>query len=301
MERKERQLVEVFGYAPTDTTREVRALWNLGACPFLNKGCTKHNHDQTIIYGTCSVTSPSGNIIICPNRLYADNYATLRRVSHVAYGEKLPLLMFNEYVAQRAAAPDCIVALGLNSGKEVKVGRSLSMDWVLVKISKGTLIDYTGVEVQSIDITGNYRDAWHAFKNYDPKSKRAIPSSEHGLNWANVHKRLIPQIIRKGLVYSRSKFVTNGLFFIVPGIVYQKFEEVVGSDIPKLSKPGRDTITVHTYSLGPEKGHGEQRDLVLDRAFTFSMEEFANRFITGPHLPSGEELDQVIRKTLAVK
>jgi hypothetical protein len=301
MEHKTRQLVEIFGYSPTDTSRDVRKLWEMGACPFLNKGCIKHNHDQSIIYGTCSVTSSLGNVVICPNRLYANTYASLHHISKEAYGDKVPLLMFNDYVERRAIANECVVALGMNSGKEVKVGRSLSMDWVLVRISKGALVDYTGVEVQSIDITGNYRDAWHAFKNYDPKRKTVLPSSGHGLNWANVHKRLIPQIIRKGLVFSRSHFVTKGLFFIVPEIVYQKFEEVIGADIPKLKKLARNTITVHTYSLGEEKGVGKQRDLILERSFTFSLEDFSNRFISGPNLPSGEDLDGVIRKALAIR
>ena len=301
MERKTKQIVELFGYSPTDVSYDVRKLWDLGACPFLNKGCTKHNHDQSIIYGTCSVTSSQGDVIICPNRLYADDYASLHLVAKEAYGDKVPLLMFSDYVKRRATVNECVVALGMNSGKEVKVGRSLSMDWVLARVNKGALVDYTGVEVQSIDITGNYRDAWHAFKNYDPKRKAVLPSSGHGLNWANVHKRLIPQIIRKGLVYSRSQFVTKGLFFIVPEIVYQKFEEVVGADIPKLKKLARNTITVHTYSLGAEKGAGKQRDLILNRSFTFSLEEFSERFISGPNLPDGEELDGVIRKALAIK
>lgn len=58
-----RDLVEIFGYSPVDLTPEVRSLWALGACPFLNKECVKINHDQTIIYGTCSVTSPMGMLL----------------------------------------------------------------------------------------------------------------------------------------------------------------------------------------------------------------------------------------------
>ena len=79
--RKRRDLVEVFGYAPDDLSKEARSLWNIGGCPFVNKACTKINHDQTITYGTCSVTSPYGDIVICPNRLYAGNYQTLKRVA----------------------------------------------------------------------------------------------------------------------------------------------------------------------------------------------------------------------------
>ncbi|EIB0514492.1 restriction endonuclease, partial [Salmonella enterica subsp. enterica serovar Brandenburg] len=203
-----RDLVEIFGYSPVDLTPEVRSLWALGACPFLNKECVKINHDQTIIYGTCSVTSPYGDVIICPNRLYANNYETLLKVSHDAFGVDIPFLTYGQFIEQRANHKDCIIALGKNSGKEVQVGRALSMDWVLVRMTDGQIKEYVGIEIQSIDITGNYRDAWHAYKNIKPTDDRnELPTSQHGLNWANVHKRLIPQIIRKGVVYSRSNYV----------------------------------------------------------------------------------------------
>ena len=58
LKKRGRDLIEIFGYAPHDLTPEVRTLWRIGGCPFLGKKCTKTNHDQTITYGTCSVTSP---------------------------------------------------------------------------------------------------------------------------------------------------------------------------------------------------------------------------------------------------
>ncbi|MBN3263384.1 NotI family restriction endonuclease [Pectobacterium brasiliense] len=294
-----RDLVEVFGYNPDDLTPEVRALWNLGGCPFINKECIKINHDQTIIYGTCSVTSTFGDVIICPNRLYSNNYETLVKVCNDAFGESFPMLTFNEYIEKRASVSECIVALGKNSGKEVQIGRALSMDWVLAKIIKGTLIEYVGVEIQSIDITGNYRDAWHAYRNLKINENiKNIPTSQHGLNWANVHKRLIPQLIRKGVVYSRSSLVRKGLYFILPDIVYRKFEDVIGSDIPLLEYANNKTITVYTYELSDKVSHGCQRDLRQVRKIIFDLDEFSNRFITGPNLPSGEELDKAIMKSL---
>lgn len=297
--RKKRDLVEVFGYKPDDLTPEVRKLWDLGACPFLNKECIKINHDRTIIYGTCSVTSSFGDVIICPNRLYANDYETLLKVSHDAYGEHLPFFTFEEFIKSRASCQNCVVALGKNSGKEVQVGRSLSMDWVLVKIADGDIKEYVGIEIQSIDITGNYRDAWHSYKNIKPNEDLfTLPSSGHGLNWANVHKRLIPQLIRKGVVYSRSTLVKKGLYFILPDIVYRKFEEVIGADIPLLDHQTNKTITVYTYELGEEVGYGEQRSLIQSRKVIFDLDEFSKRFTTGPNLPSGEDLDKVIKRAL---
>lgn len=297
--RPKKDLIEIFGYAPDDVTTQSRSLWNLSACPFINKQCTKTNHDSSIIYGTCSVSSPYGDCIICPNRLYEKNYSVLREIAKEAFDKNLKFLMFEEYIPVREKAKNCIVALGQNSGKEVKIGTSLSMDWVLARIENGKLIEYTGVEVQSIDITGNYRDAWHSYKNIG-KNTQVLPSSEHGMNWANVHKRLIPQIIRKGTIYSRSSMVKSGLYFVVPDIVYRKFEEIIGVDIPLLEKGGKDILTIHTYELSPFVKHGEQRTIIMKRNIRFSLDEFSQRFISGPNLPSGEQLDSAVKRVLGL-
>lgn len=297
--RPKKDLIEIFGYAPDDLTSQCRSLWKISACPFINKQCSKANHDGSIIYGTCSVSSPYGDCIICPNRLYQNKYSILRRISHDAFGSDLPLYTFEEYIPIRETELNCVIALGQNSGKEVKIGTSLSMDWVLARIENGKLAEYTGAEVQSIDITGNYRDAWHSYKNIT-SSTSLIPSSEHGMNWANVHKRLIPQIIRKGTIYSRSNLVNSGLYFILPDIVYRKFEEIIGVDIPLQTNKGKNILTIHTYGLSPFIKHGQQRSIELKRNIRFSLEEFSRRFISGPNLPSGEQLDNAIKRVLGL-
>ncbi len=290
-----RSLIEVFGHAPNDITSKARKFWGLNACPFIGRSCTKFDHTNTICYGTCSVSNAGQDVIICPNRLYADNYETIRHVSEDVFG-KLPFMLFDEYLKEENNSPNCIVALGQNSGREVKLSK-MSMDWVLAHIKNGKLIEYVGIEVQSIDITGNYRDAWYAARDKRP----VIPPSAHGLNWANVHKRLMPQIIRKSLVYSKSSLVKNGLFFIVPEPVYQRFEEIIGSDIPTVDFSGKGVITVFTYDLGDPVPHGKARKLVRNRTVRFKLDEFSARFILAPNLPAGNELDNKIREILDIK
>lgn len=292
-----KDLVEIFGYAPDDLTPSVRSLWNLGACPFINKSCIKSNHDTTVVYGTCSVTTAFGDCIICPNRLYENDYAILRAVAEDAFGKQSEFVMFGDYIRRRNENTSFVVALGQNSGKEVKLGRSLSMDWVLAKIHTNKLIEYVGIEVQSIDITNNYRDAWYAYKNLT-RTTKVIPSSEHGMNWANVHKRLIPQVIRKGVVYSNSKLVKAGLYFVLPDIVYRKFEDIIGADIPIVTDKGSNVLTIHTYDLSEPTEHGKQRILVGNRRIRVSLDEFAQRFISGPNLPSGKDLDEAVKRVL---
>ena len=293
-----RALVEIFGHDPTDITAAARTYWDLSACPFSGRACTKFDHTNTICYGTCSVTNTGQNVIICPTRLYANRYETIRKVSTDVFGD-VPFMLFHEFVESattKGGVGECVVALGQNSGKEVKLSK-MSMDWVLAHIKEGVLREYVGIEVQSIDITGNYRDAWYAARD----KKKALPPSGHGLNWANVHKRLMPQIIRKSLVYSKSHLVKKGLYFIVPEPVYQRFEEIIGSDIPVEEHAGRNVITVYTYDLGPAVIPGQMRGLVLSRTVRFQLDEFSMRFITGPNLPSGEALDDKIRKLLGCK
>jgi hypothetical protein len=125
------------------------------------------------------------------------------------------------------------------------------------------------------------------------------------LNWANVHKRLIPQLIRKGVIYSQSELVQKGLYFIVPEIVYQKFEDIIGN-IPTLEYGGPDTLTVFTYTvftyeLGGEVEQGSIRELKPAREIRFLLSEFARRFIEGANLPSGAELDEAVRGMLGLR
>ena len=300
--KQKRDLVEVFGYSPDDLSNNARTLWKLDACPFTNSRCSKSNHDNSIVYGTCSVTTPYGDCVICPNRFYENDHGVLKRISKECFGSRVPFLLYSQYIPKRTLLEECVVALGQNSGKEVKIGSRLSMDWILARIQGNKLIEYVGVEVQSIDITGNYRDTWYAYKNLSPESKKDFPPSEHGLNWANVHKRLIPQIIRKGRVYAKSAYVNRGLYFVVPDIVYRKFEEVIGDDIPTLdeSRIKNDVITIHTYDLSEPKGHGLQRVLIENRKIHLSLDEFSTRFISGPNLPSGSDLDFAVQRILGI-
>ncbi len=293
-------LIEIFGHAPDDCSEDARLLWKTGVCPFTATTCSKINHNSGIIYGTCSAKTGNRSVIICPNRLYADKYDCIRTVSEEAFG-KIPMLMFKDYWENRLnhASQEIVVALGQNSGREIKLGTQLSMDWVLARVKERKLLEYVGVEVQSIDITGNYRDNWHYFNQKKFLSKRVVPPSENGYNWANVHKRLIPQIIRKGLIYGNSNLVKHGLFFVLPEIVYMKFEDVIGKLKP-VSSPTKEVMTVHTYELGNPVPEGKIRPLKHVRKVQFLAKEFAAAFIAGASLPSGNELDIRVKNLLGV-
>ncbi len=307
-----RDIVELFGYRPDDTSPNALAVWSQKKCPFTMGACTKANHDQSEIYGVCSVSSGTNKadgseIIICPKRLYANRLAIFSHVLDSAWhGQQKTLVSGGSLPDLKKAAithDRPVVAFGQGSGKEiqVKANGQLSMDWVLQAYDRNAdkLVptEFVGLEIQSIDITQNYRDNWNAYKNIKGGTAVAeVPSSNHGLNWANVHKRLIPQIIRKGNIYAKIDRCA-GFFFILPDAVYQKFEEVIG-DIPTAGGPSRENLSVITFRLGTSVPDGEHRPLELVRQVHYRLGDIAAAFIANASESAPIQMEQNLRTIL---
>lgn len=313
MRAAKRDILEIFGHAPDDLSSEASSLCTSEICPYTNHTCTKTNHDQSIIYGVCSVSNgvqkqPGSEVIICPNRMYADSYAVLSDAARSTWGDSaVPVVAGGtmEDLQQRGSDLDLpTIAFGKNSGKEVQINANgqLSMDWILQRYRNDgeglEPLDFIGIEVQSIDITGNYRDNWSAYKSVrDGDPPPYIPDSGHGLNWANVHKRLIPQIIRKGNVYNRLDRCA-GFFFILPDIVYKKFEEILG-DLEHAEKPSNEVLSVLTYGLATQPEPSLMRELVLKREVHVSLSSVKEAFSHNSSDNAPELLDEALRNLLS--
>lgn len=309
---KGRDITELFGYAPDDLSPVALLAKKSYRCPFVPGKCTKMNHDQSAIYGTCSVSNgskqsnPGEEVVICPKRLYANNYQCLHDVAQIVWPSMTSFVVGGTYSdlkgeAQKTEFP--VVAFGQNSGGEVQFSSNgtLSLDWVLQSYRRTDsgleAIDYICVEIQSIDITGNYRDAWSAYMAMeDPNGHYEIPNSGHGLNWANVHKRLIPQLIRKGNVAAAASRC-RGLFFVLPDTVYKKFEEVIGH-VDRETKFGQGNLTVVTYSLGSLVAKGAIRNLERQRTVHYKLKNIAEAFIAPKDPIAGKSLDFSVENLL---
>jgi hypothetical protein len=304
MRASKRDIVEIFGFAPNDRSPLASHHWITQTCPFVKHQCTKTNHDNSLVYGTCSVSNgiqrtADQDIIICPNRLYANNYATIGAVANEVWGHLHPDVIIGgtleqlKLAAQLSRSNNIVIAFGKNSGREIGVTSNgqMSMDWILQRYTKTNYglrpEDFVGIEVQSIDITGNYRETHEAYSNYAlGKAVAVIPDSGHGLNWANVHKRLIPQIIRKGNIYQESDRCV-GFYFILPDIVYKKFEEVLG-EIATVSQHSKNVVSIMTYALAAESQFGTHRDLNLVRTAHHRLADIKEAFShnTGSDAPA---------------
>lgn len=151
-------------------------------CPFIKSPCTKRSPQLGLTpYPVCSLWKgtksnfePHNDLIaICPKRFYAVNF--IEDVIEHCWSGSPPE---NPRIA-----------------KEVKMEGFGNVDFVIADLnSKNVIGQFLSVELQAIDISGSIFPAYQALLNGRDLESRPT----YGLNWDNVYKRYITQLIRKG-------------------------------------------------------------------------------------------------------
>ncbi|TIV25485.1 MAG: hypothetical protein E5V90_27470, partial [Mesorhizobium sp.] len=233
------RLVEFFGYSPLDPKGLGFAASK--TCPFVKADCIKPRH------GGCSLAQRNEQpIIICPNRLYAKDFKILTDIAVQAFGEGVKLTTAQELAIARAEESFTgfeVAVFGKYWGYELGIPQprnaeeedrgAFRIDYVLARLDEaGDLADFTAVEIQTIDTTGNYNDQAAAYFAGEPftDARGNTPGwSTAGLNWANVSKRILPQLIYKGYVLRRERKCLKGLFFVCPSAVLERIRTRLGT------------------------------------------------------------------------
>lgn len=288
------RIVEFFGYRPLDITGQTLAASR--ECPFVGAACIKPRH------GSCSLEQGNSEpIITCPNRLYAGGHAVLGDIAVQAFGPGVELTPASE-IADRKQAQTLtgneVAVFGKYWGRELTIPQprldadessgGFYIDYVLARLDQaGSVAEFTAVEVQTIDTTGSYVEQANAFFDGQPFVDRRGNSpgwSNAGLNWANVSKRILPQLIYKGYVLRRERLCAKGLFFVCPTAVLRKVRARLGTKL--LEYPiAAGTITFQAYDLGPDPGPNLTRQLVKTETFTTTVEQVAYAFVSPVNLP----------------
>ncbi len=219
------EIWEFFGYRSADHSAVAVSAATAKQCPYLSETCEKRLSDGAIA-GVCTIkpaTSPP--VICCPIRLYADSYRVLYDVAKIAFGADFELIEGGSASARAREKQAPVVAVfGKRWGGELRLPQkdgagSYFVDWVLALLdANGKLQEFVVVEVQTIDTTGNYRNGREALLT----PERTNPATSAGMNWENVNKRILPQLIYKGQVLQREALCRKGLFFVCPQPVYAR-------------------------------------------------------------------------------
>jgi hypothetical protein len=294
------EITELFGYSPTDTSATARAARHSQQCPFIGSPCTKKLNDG-VISGVCTIKpSRSSPVICCPVRLYANNYKILSDIATRAFGAGVvlcPSSTARNY--QPKPGEKRVAVFGKRWGSELPLPTGAGMgsyyvDWILALLDQNdALVEFVPVEVQSIDTTGNYRAERLARMNEQSFSRR----STAGLNWENVNKRILPQLIYKGHVLRRERLCRNGLSFVCPKPVFDKIQIRLGGNLLQyVPQPG--AITFISYDLGSPVTAGNLRTLVQTGTLTTTIDQVANAFSAPVNLPPANVYETAIRGSL---
>lgn len=249
---------EFFGYRSDDHSAEAIAAATDKQCPYLDDVCEKRLSDGAIA-GVCTIKPmTSGPVMCCPIRLYADNYRALYDVAKIAFEADFELVAGPKAASVARAKQEAVVAVfGKRWGGELRLPQkdgagSYFVDWVLALLdANGKLKEFVAVEVQTIDTTGNYRNGREGLLS----PERTNPTTSAGLNWENVNKRILPQLIYKGQVLQREALCRKGLFFVCPSPVYTRIMARVGGStglIRYALQPA--SITFLSYEHNIEEG-----------------------------------------------
>lgn len=295
-------IYEFFGYKAEDASTTAVSAAAAKKCPFLGKQCTKVLKDGTIA-GVCAIqqkTSGSPGVICCPNRLYAQDYELLKLIAKRAFGKELPLFAGRAAVEEARNIGGAIAVFGHGWGGELRLPKragsgSYFVDWVLARLDgNGALVELTAIEVQTIDTTGSYGAAQQALMQ-----ERSVKACTVGLNWENVSKRIIPQIIYKGQVLQREDLCKSGLFFVCPRPVYERVIERLGG-VSKIVKfpmqPASINFIAYDYATDLQlDGHIRPLQIVEEHSTTVYKVQEAFSALT---LPDSNVYKEAIERSL---
>ena len=223
---------EFFGYRAEDRSDVAVKAVAQKICPFTKSGCVKILSRAQEPSGVCAIrqkTQGSPSVICCPIRMYAGDYAMLHDIARKAFNQELSLYAGRIAVEKARQEGGAIAVFGKGWGGELRLPQrkgsgAYFVDWVLARLDEhGDLEEFTAIEVQTIDTTGNYQTARKALLD-----GREIVADTVGLNWENVNKRIIPQLIYKGQVLQREDLCKSGLFFVSPKPVHDRVLERLG-------------------------------------------------------------------------
>ncbi len=295
-------IAEFFGYNASDKSEvslETAAKKN---CPFLGNFCVKTLSRDKVISGVCAIrqiTSGSPNVICCPIRLYADNYKMLHQIAEKAFRTKLNLYSGRVALHKARQEGGAIAVFGKGWGGELRLPQRKGMgsyfvDWVLARLDQyGELAELTAIEVQTIDTTGSYGTAQKALAN-----NREIVSDTAGLNWENVSKRIIPQIIYKGQVLQREDLCRSGLYLVCPQPVYKRILDRLGGTEKLPSFPSQPaSINFIAYDAIATASDGKITPLGIVEEHCTTVYKVQEAF-SSLNLPEGNVYKEAISRSL---
>ena len=151
-------------------------------CPFINSQCTKRSQKLSGPYPICSVFHGKGKnrklMCVCPKRFFQTDFK--QKIIDVCWHRDPPQ---NPIIVP-----------------EIKMEGFGNVDFVIADIDndKQHVKNFISVEIQAVDITGSVEPAYQEIIKH---KQTMLKNFSYGINWENVRKRYITQLINKGFFH----------------------------------------------------------------------------------------------------
>lgn len=236
----------VIGEILGEPAAQMRSPLNAGyLCPFLNSQCVKTSQRIAGPFPVCSIWHggrragyDSRLICVCPKRFYGITHLMQDVIEHCWPPGPRPE---NPRIAY-----------------EVQMAKFGNVDMVIADIddTTGQVRNFVSVELQAVDITGSYEPAYQGVLHSLPEV-----NVSYGINWKNVRKRFISQLIDKGIYHHHWG---TRIVAVLQTPLYEKLRESIRfEEIP--SDSGGNTIIFMLYDYRPDPARPGAFVLSFDR------------------------------------
>lgn len=201
--------------------RDWIAISTKARCPFLDDRCRKtRKSNPTETIGTCSISHSQKNLVICPYRMLEQ---------HQVFHHCIPLL--------QSAAGDAIHIV-----PEVQVPGG-NIDYCLVAVRHNEIVDFIGIELQSVDTTGTLWPHRHNFLSQADQASNSI--SSFGINWKMTAKTVLIQLLHKTRTFEE---LNKKLVIVLQDHLFAYIRREFQFD--ELSEAGdKHTLHIHVYTF----------------------------------------------------
>jgi hypothetical protein len=228
------KVLELFGVS---TSSQQNIDWNKIVskqfCIFSGKDCYKVRKSQpNIAIGTCSVAygKDNGMIIICPNRLLEANQVFL---------DAMHLLTNHEPGNQIHVVPEISIPGG-------------SVDYFLVSVKNKKVMDFVGVEFQTLDTTGTVwpeRQRFLQEKGFRVSGKDVSSGKSFGMNWKMTAKTILIQLHHKVQTFEE---INKHFLLVIQDSFFDYMKKEFRFDHLNSARLG-DPMHIHTYRASQVK------------------------------------------------
>lgn len=266
--KRNNDLGEVNGYPVNARSQKAKKAWEENLCPFLGRTCPKSNAGSL---PSCSILSDGQLRITCPHRLLDARGEIEDVLGGFFFAGKKKF-----HVVEEVAIPETFISEEGES-EETSAGRA---DLVFIEDSKEDDREVHLCELQTEYVSGNIGEQVRQFLADPAKDNKNRPIKADGKeasarpdSLSSSFKRLFPQILRKGAVFSSEEWGGGKIGVVTPRSFFDSFSR----QLPQVGKEEADIAWVVCDTKYDSK-LGRNRVFVADTIYTtLSAVEEASR------------------------